>query len=178
MKRFARENLSKTFMGSVGWLFADLLLALSMLFLLANTISLPKPPLVHAQKPTAKATSTLKPTPTPPPHLEQNYHPFTITIDPNKLFSNDAGERNAVIQQVEAQQFLNNRHAGLIVAYGGAPTDNDIGTAFKISDAIYGILLDLGKHDPTFSGVARYKHLYTLGASPTTVEIDIFLFAQ
>lgn len=174
MRRFAREDLRKTFMGSIGWLFADLLLALSMLFLLANTVSLPKPPLVHAQKATATAT----PTPTPPPHLEQNYHPFTVTVDPNKLLSNDPGERNSVIQQVKVQQFLKNRRAGLIIVYGGAPTDNDIGAAFQISDAISSILLNLGKYDPTFSGVARYKHLYTLGASPTTVEIDIFLFAQ
>lgn len=67
MKKRRREDLKKTFMGAAGWLFADLLLALAMLFLVANTISLTKPPIVHAQ---AKHKTT--PKPAPPPYAWSN----------------------------------------------------------------------------------------------------------
>ena len=165
-----REDLQKTFMGSAGWLFADLLLALAMLFLIANTIS--QPP-VQARKPTATPTATAA----PPLRLEQGYHRFSITIDPAKLLNNDVSERNAVIQQVKGQTFLHNRSAGLIIIYGGAPTTADIGTALNVANAVYSILIDLGKHDPTFGRVSKYDPLYLLGGDPTVMKLDIFLFA-
>lgn len=173
MKRRAREDLKKTFMGSAGWLFADLLLALAMLFLVANTISLPKPPRVTTHTTKAKATST----PLVPLRLEQGYHRFSITIDPNRILNNDTGEINSVIQQVKAQTFLHNRSAGLIIVYGGAPTTNDIGTAMDIANTIYSILINLGKHNATFARVSKYDPLYLLGGDPTIVKLDIFLFA-
>lgn len=173
MKRRVREDLKKTFIGSVGWLFADLLLVLAMLFLIANTISQPKLPVAHAEKPKAKPTVTVA-----PPRLEQAYHRFSITIDPNRLLNKDVNERNAVIQQVRAQKFLHNRNAGLVIVYGGAPTTADIGTATNIANTVYAILKDLGKHDATFARVSTYDPLYVLGGSLQMVNLDIFLFAQ
>jgi hypothetical protein len=170
MKRSTRGDLKSAFMGSAGWLFADLLLALAMLFLIANTVSLPKPPIILKPKP--------DPTAIPPPRLEQNYHRFSITIDPNRLSSQDPGERDAVIQQIKVQTFLQNRNAGLVIVYGGAPTTSDIPTAQGSANTIYDILIGLGKHDPTFARVVRYDPLYLLGYSKTAATLDIFLFAQ
>ena len=172
MKKRGREDLKKTFMGSAGWLFADLLLALAMLFLVANTISLTKPPIVHAQT-KHKAT----PKPTTPLRLEQHYHRIFITIDRNNLLNNDPNERNIIIQQVKAQKFLRNRQAGLIIAYNGAQNTDDIGTATSVANTVYSILLAQGKHDPTFAKVSQYDALYVLGGNTTLVTLDIFLFA-
>jgi hypothetical protein len=172
MKKRKREDLKKTFMGSAGWLFADLLLALAMLFLVANTISLPKPPVVHAA-----AKRKAAPTPIVPLRLEQHYHRILIIIDRTSLSNNDPGERNAIIRQVKAQKFLHNRQAGLIIAYNGASTTDDIGTAFAVDNAVYSILIDQGKHDPTFAKVSQYDPLYILGGNTAIVTLDIFLFA-
>ena len=169
MKKRAREDLKKTFMGSAGWLFADLLLALAMLFLVANTIPLPNisPPVIP------KATAT----PPVPLRLEQHYHRISITIDRTNLMNNDPGERNAIIQQIKAQKFLHNRQAGLIIAYNGAQNIDDIGNATSAANAVYAILINQGKHDPTFAKVSQYDALYILGGDPTIVTLDIFLFA-
>lgn len=176
MKSRSREDLKKSFMGSAGWLFADLLLALAMLFLIANTVAQPKPPsLVHA-KATATATATAKAF--LPLRLEQSYHRFSITIDPNRLLSNDPAEETHVMQQVKSQSFLHNRSVGLVIVYGGAPTTNDIGTANSIANDVYSILIDMGKHDATFGRVSKYDPLYLLGGDPTVVKLDMFLFAS
>lgn len=172
MKNRSGEDLKKSFMGSAGWLFADLLLALAMLFLIANSVSQPKP-IVHIT-PTATATATATAL---PPRLEQNYHRFSITIDPGKLLNNDPAEKANVIRQVKAQSFLHNRTVGLVIVYGGAPTVNDISTATSIADNIYSILIGLGKHDTTFGQVSKYDPLYLLQGDPTVVKLDMFLFA-
>jgi hypothetical protein len=44
MSRQVRDDLRGPFIVSAGWLFADMLLALAVLFLAADTISFPKPP--------------------------------------------------------------------------------------------------------------------------------------
>ena len=113
-----------------------------------------------------------------PPRLEQGYHRFSITIDPNALLNNDPNEQKHVIQQVKAQGFLHGRSAGLVIVYGGAPTTNDISTATSIANAVYSILLGLGKHDTTFARLSKYDPLYLLGGDPTIVSLDIFLFSQ
>ncbi len=172
MKSRVREDLRKPFTGLVGWLFADLLLALAMLFLIANTVSLPEP------LTKSKATPTAHPTVESPLRLEQGYHRFSILIDPHRLLNNDNSERNIVIQQVKAQVFLHNRSVGLVIVYGGAPTTADIKTAITIANTIYGMLIDLGKHDPTFLRISKYDPLYLLGGVTTVVKLDIFLFAQ
>jgi hypothetical protein len=180
MNRRVREELKGTFTASAGWLFADMLLVLTMLFLASTSFVLPKPP--STPTPTIvtpdPTLTTMTPTPTPAPHLEQNYHRFKIQVDPNGLLQNNPNATNAVIQQVTAQPFLRGRQAGLMIAYGGAPDDSQIGRAEDIANRVYNILQNLGKHDSTFANVSRYDPLYLLGGVPNVVTIDIFLFAQ
>ncbi len=164
-----REDLRKSVLVSTGWLFADLLLALAMLFLAVNTVSQPE---------SLKVMAKPSPTAVPPQRLEQNYHTFIITIDRNKLLGNDSGEKSAIVNQVQGQKFLRGRSAGLIIVYGGAPTINDMGTALNIARVVYATLLNFGKRNATFAKVSAYNPLYLLGADLSKVQIDVFLFAK
>lgn len=176
MKLFG-EDRKDTFVVAVGWLFADLLLALAMLFLAANTIGIHPPPTPPPVTPVPTRVA-IRPSPTSIPHLEQTFHRFTINIDPNGLLSGSQSAINAVIQQVEGQLFLKKRRAGLAIVYGGAPDDSQIGRAENIANKVYNILHDLGKHNKTFTNISQYDPLYLLGGNSNTITIDIFLFAQ
>jgi len=175
MKRSPREEFKGSFIFSAGWLFADMLLALAMVFLAANTFAVRPPPAIPpTPTPTPKATAT----PRTPPRLEQGYHRFTITVDSNGLLNNNPNASNDVIRQVKAQGFLRGRRVGLIIVYGGAPGVNQIGQAETIANKVYDILLNLGRHDLTFANTSRYDPLYILGGNINSVSIDIFLFAR
>ncbi|HZS77636.1 MAG TPA: hypothetical protein VFA41_13575 [Ktedonobacteraceae bacterium] len=165
-----------SFAGSIGWLFADMLLVLTILFLASNTF-IQTHATTHAQaKPSPVVTP--KVTPTSVPHLELKYHRVVISVDSNGLLNNNPNASNDVIRQVKGQGFLRGRRVGLIIVYGGAPGVNQIGQAETIANKVYGILLNLGRHDPTFANTSRYDPLYVLGGNVNSVSIDIFLFAR
>lgn len=171
--RNRREGRSFS-MGFIGWLFADMLLALAMLFLIANTIGSPPKP---KPKPTPTPTKVIvKPTPTPLPRLELKFHEFTINIDPNGLQNNDPQAVASVKQQVRRQGILQGRSVGLVIAYGGAPGDSDIPMALSIASKIYNILKSLGQEGFAFSRASYYNPLYLLGGTNTVVTLDIYLF--
>lgn len=163
---------------SVGWLFADLLLVLAMLFLVANTITTVKP------KPTPTPIAGITPTPTPSPtptpvlRLETTYQQFAITIDYNGLLANSQSAINNAKQQIQAQQLLNGRNVGLAIVYGGAPTQGDIGTAQNIARKIYDVLRTLGKEGFAFTKASYYDPLYVLGSNLQSVVIDVYLFIK
>src|SRR5579859_1550016 len=98
-KKTFKNNIKLSFTLSAGWLFADLLLALAMLFLAANTIGIKPPPPSPTPNPVTP-TATTAPTPTPLPRLELNFHEFHIVVDPVGLLNNSEGALNAVKQQV------------------------------------------------------------------------------
>lgn len=174
MNRPFRRDRKGPLIVAAGWLFADMLLALAMLFLAANTLAVHPPPLPSVV-PTHPAVTA---TPTPAPYLEQTFHRFKIAVDASGLLSGSQSARNAVAQQVQAQSFLQGRKAGLAIVYGGAPNDSQIVRAEDIANKVYDILHDLGKRNETFTNISRYDPLYLLGGNSNTVTIDIFLFAQ
>lgn len=177
MKKPFKEDQKGTYVVAAGWLFADMLLALAMLFLAANTIGIHPPPLPPpATRVPTHIAATI--TPTPVPHLEQKFHRFKINVDANGLLNGSQSAGNAVLQQVTAQSFLRGHRAGLAIIYGGAPGDSQIGMAENIANKVYDILHNLGKRNATFTNMSRYDPLYLLGGSSNTVTIDIFLFAQ
>ncbi len=154
-----------------GWLFADLLLALMMIFLVASTVGIYTPP----PKPSHRT-----PTPTPPilPRLELNFHRFTINIDPGGLLNGTPSEIDDIKSQVRAQTFLKGRSAGLVIVYGGAPGDSDISTALDIAGKVYGVLGILGKEGFVFTRASHYDPLYLFGGNLAIVTIDVYLFAK
>jgi hypothetical protein len=163
-----------------GWLFADLLLALAVIFLAANTVGIkPKPIPTPTPRPIVSPTPTQTPTPTPEPRLDFAYHRITLTnVDFNGLLNNSSSAINDVEQQLRSQNVLHGRSVGLAIVYGGAPTDGDITQAFAISDKVYAILRSLGHSNFAFQRASYYDHLYVLGNDPGTVVIDVFLFKQ
>lgn len=166
-----RDNSSIT----VGWLFADLLLALAMIFLIANTIN-SAPKVVAKVKPTPTITPT--PTPTPIPRLETHYKRIIIQIDANGLLQGDENAVNQAKQEIRSQQVLQRHNVGLVIVYGGAPTVNDITSAKAIASKMYDIMRSLGKEHFAFSKASYYDPVYDLGTDTNEITIDIFLFVE
>src|SRR5258707_2788410 len=112
-----------------GWLFADLLLALTVIFMAAQP-AFPKP----LPTPTPKIA---KPTPTLPPHLEKNFREVKITnVDFNGLQKNSSSAVQHIERAINGNPALQGREAGLVIVYDGAPTDADIQDAFTIGKAV------------------------------------------
>lgn len=149
-----------------GWLFADMLLAIMMIFIVASTTSVTILPKTN-------------PTPTPKVllRLELKFHRFSLHVDPNGLLKNAPSAIADVKSQVKSQAFLKGRSVGLVIVYCGAPGDADIVTALTIADKVYAVLLSLGKHGFAFSRASVYDPLYIFGGDLATVTIDVFLFA-
>src|SRR5947209_782920 len=124
-----------------GWLFADLLLALVVIFLAANTVGVkPQPIPTPTPTPTPTATATPTPTPTPTaitptplPRLELSKNRVIVSIDANGLLNNTPGAINDLKQKIRAQALLRGRTAGLVIAYGGASDVTQVSRAQAIA---------------------------------------------
>lgn len=172
-KKTLGESIRGSFSMSAGWLFADLLLVLAMLFLAANTMGIHPPP------PPAQIT----PTPTPQKvqaQLEQGYRRFVVHVDKTAFLKNDSHAINSVKQQIAGQSFLQGRSVGLIVAYGTVSPDDSSGcqSAYTVAGKVYDLVRQLGQNNPTFSKVVDYSPLCNVRADVNQITIDIFLFTQ
>src|SRR5947208_2448124 len=102
-----------------GWLFADLLLALTIIFLSANTGGV-KPKPTPTPIPTSIPTPTPTPTPTPAPSLDFTYQTITLdNIDYTGLLSDSQQVKDDLKQRIRGYSFLQGRSVGLAIAYGG-----------------------------------------------------------
>jgi|SRR5579875_939510 hypothetical protein len=185
MNRRVKEDLKGTFMSSVGWLFADMLLVLTMVFLASTAFVIPKPP----AKAVSRATATAKPTVTPTiAHLDKTPCDFVLTgLDYNGLLKNPPGASaiKSAMQKVKAQPCLVKRQAhqaGLVLAFGGAQAPNGALTpnvgqqiASRIDDVVLPRLGDQD-HFVFFKGTV-YNAYHDLGSPYGTVELVIYLFA-
>lgn len=163
-----------------GWLFADLLLALVVIFLAANTLGIKLQP-TPTPTPGVTPTPTLSlPTPTPTPQrLDFKYHRISLqNVDYNGLLANSQSAINTVEQMIRSQPSLQGQSVGLAIVYGGAPTDNDISQAYAIADKVRGILQTLGQQGFAFQRASYYDPLYRLGDIPGDVVIDVYLFKK
>ncbi len=132
-----------------GWLFADLLLGLAMLFLVASPgapavpTPTPTPTLTPTSTPTPRPTSTLTPTLTPTPTstptevipptpvptrpgVELAPREATLVTNADVLLGPDGpakdAERLQLRQQIWSQyQSLSNRRAGFVISFGNHP---------------------------------------------------------
>lgn len=158
-----------------GWLFADMLLALFVIFLSANTVGVKPQPI-----PTPVPTVIPTPTPTPQPllRLELDKHHLRLAIDPNGLLSDSPGAQQSLEQEVQAQTFLQNRTVGLVIAYGNAADPSQIRTAQTLAQKVMHVLQVLGNQNFAFTRTSYYDPLYSLYNDPNFTEIDLYLFAQ
>lgn len=160
----------KMFGRSIGWLFVDLLLVLTMLFLAINTTGA-RPP-----------SPLLTPTPTTKPllHLEQKYHRFTIKVNRAALLKDDATTISSVKQQITSQTFLQGRSAGLIIVYGVATSTATCQSegAYTVATKVYNLVQQLSKSNATFSNVVNYDPSCKVKTDVNQIIIEIYLFAQ
>lgn len=174
MRRRFRLPLSDIFNVSAGWLFADLLLALAMVFLLANTVNTKPPP----TPPVVKKT-TVAPTATPLPQLELTAQKLTLTVDDAGLLNNSSDAISSVKQQVRSQMSsFKGRRAGFVLAYGGAPTDGDVQHAFAVASKVMSILQTFEPQKFIFIKTAYHDPLFRLGDDSTKVVLEIYLYKQ
>lgn len=155
-----------------GWLFADLLLALAVIFLAAQ------PPFPRPLAPTVIHSPTATPTPQTLARLELNAHSFTVHVNKAAFLSNDQAALNSVKQQIASQGFLQGRSVGLIIAYGTASADCQAERAYEMPPKVYALVQELGKSNPTFANTVSYGKLCNLRSDVNQIGIDIFLFAQ
>jgi hypothetical protein len=157
-----------------GWLFADLLLALMVIFMAAQPpIPKPIPP-----TPTPTFTPAATPTPTQEPRLDFNFQRITLSgVDYNGILNNTPSAVNSMEQAINNHAVLNNRSVGLVIVYDGAPSDPDIQEAQTIGQAVIDkVLKVMGRQGPLFQRASYYNPIYLLGADHGTVVLDIYLF--
>ncbi len=178
MRPYNKRNLrDMTILG--GWLFADLLVALMVIFMAAQP-AFPKI-IPRTVTPTLTPTVTTTPTPTPAPRLDFNYHRFRMdTVDYAGILANKPSAVQAVEQYINSQSLLRNRSAGLVIVYDGASTDADQGDALIIAQAVMdNVLKVMGRQQGgLFQRASYYTPVYLFGPGHSTVVIDIYLFQQ
>jgi hypothetical protein len=170
--RNSEETRSSSAFASAGWLFADLLLVLAMLFLAANTMGIHPPP------PEAKATPT--PTPSPTPHalaaLDPTIHSFSFHVNVDDLLNDRPAATQIVKDTFKNQKFIKNRKAGMMLVYPTCSLGKDV--YYRVVSKITAIVQNLGSTDQAYSAVIAYHPLCNDIADQTSITIEILLFYQ
>lgn len=179
--------------GGAGWLFADLMLALAVAFLVADTVGTPPPPsqqrAVHHRPaptpaPTTPAPATPTPTPSaspPGPALDLGYITVTLTVDPAGLQAGSARAEASVRTQIARIGGLADRRVGLVLLFAGDPDpDNpaDYNAAIGLDRKMARVLTGLSINGGEAFQVAVYRNFANYGAQPDRVELNIYLFRR
>lgn len=177
---------------SIGWLFAELLLGIALVFLISSpgAIIPPKPTPTFVLSATPTPTRPPVPTATPHPYLSTKYVTISVTgPDMRGLINNSnpstvAYFKNAVLQQLQSilaqGQPLAKECAGVVIPYGGEPALG--GSSIDIGNAMTSILTSLGKGSDThwaFFKLAVY-HPPLILVDPVagygTVKMEVYVF--
>ncbi len=169
-----------TVFGNTGWLFADLLLALALAFLLATTFGAPsqstarvKP---HLPKPTSTTIKPKKPKPPgqPQPALDLKYVTVPLNIDPGDISA------SAIRQTILSDSQLKGRRAGLVLLFAGGPDPN--GTQWEqIDNQVWSILQAMNKATSQFKAtplfdVAVSQQFWNGQLALNQVKLEVYLF--
>lgn len=154
-----------------GWLFADLLLVLSIVFLVAAQPWRPMP---------TKASTAATPTPKPLAICGVAKYPQTIYVrsaDPSGLLAaNGVGIRSFQSTLLHsALQKNRTRVAGLVEVFGGGTVDNGTQLATSAIQAMRGLT-----HSGFVfaSGTAYFRPLWNGRLPSDTLEVDVFYLVQ
>lgn len=139
-------DLGHTLFGGTGWLFADLMLALAAIFLVANTVGFLTPSKSHhaGQEPTPTPHPTKSPRPKPV-GLNPDYLSLAVPVTPASVRSAGQPAITRLIKDVNKQltaRDLSNRRVGFVIvlAYGADdPADQDqaVATARTVVHALH-----------------------------------------
>ncbi|MEO6087694.1 MAG: hypothetical protein ABIQ18_31745 [Umezawaea sp.] len=180
-RRRAERDPGNAVFGSIGWLFADLMLALALAFIVAVTAAPPLPPDAQA-KPVPTTTtppSTTTTTPTQPtgPALELGPVKLELPIDAAALLDGDAGTAQVLRDRVRADPRLAGRRAGLVMTFGGTGGSSqgaNVTRGLEIAAKVNGVLGELGAQGFVFDSTV-YRSFISLG-SPDALSMDVYLF--
>lgn len=167
-------NSGHSMFGGTGWLFADLLLALALVFLLATTVGnkIPNPTPTPTVHPTPKPTSTKPKKQQPVLQLDPVSITFTIA-DPTGLADGSpaaiAAVRNTILQKTSG---IKKRSAGIVLLFGG----NQYGTEYQIDDGVESALKSLSSTGSVFHQETRYRSFLNIGDADQ-FSMDVYLFA-
>ncbi len=99
-----------------------------------------------------------------------------MTIADVDAFLTGSSQDNDLKQQLRNQSVLRGRSVGLALVYGGDPSCADPTQAYHIADNIYNLLRSLGQEGFAFQRASYYDDLCWIGAQPSQVHIDVYLF--
>lgn len=168
---------------TVGWLFAELLLGIAMVFLISSPGAIKPPP------PTPTPVTPTVPPPTPTLHPYLSTSPVTVVVsgvDVNGLINNDAAAirrfQNLVITQLKSAKFqkqpLIGQCAGLVIPYGGEPTigGNSIPIGGAMTRALRSLAVDSSKHGQFFKLAVYHDPLIWVGQPYGKVKLELYVF--
>ncbi|MEU8147470.1 hypothetical protein [Nonomuraea sp. NPDC048901] len=175
--RGGRREPGNLVFGTIGWLFADLMVALVMAFLVATTVGVKKP---EASPPEPSPTATPMPTPTPTvePGIEQR--PVKVTLQRVDWVGLLAGSKAAqadLERKVRAKEQLKDRRAGVVLAFGGGGAQ-DRGRAENIARKANAVFKKLGKQDFSVFHETVFVPYVDYYASMSTVSLSVYMFKQ
>ena len=168
-------NADHSFFGGTGWLFADLMVALAVVFLVATTVGFPAPP---------KSAAAHHPAPKKPaakhPQAALDLNPVTITVtnlDYNGLLSNSPAAINSVRIAILGNASVRSRRAGLVLLFDGANAQDPSGQrlALTVDGEVQRILRNLAAQNILFQ-VAVYRNFLDLAKLPSDFKMDVYLF--
>lgn len=160
---------------NVGWLFADLLLALAVIFLIANASgSIASPPKAPTPTPPPPPTPTAVP---PPPPSTPNYFEFKIAFDDLALAGGNGSTAAEVRSKIEDNlKAYASCDAVLVLVYGGTPSlDTGSGRAYAAATAVIGQLHTVGKAGFVFKK-AQYHPPFLFKSPYGIVMIQVYFF--
>jgi hypothetical protein len=170
--RLAGRNSGEAVFGTIGWLFADLMFALAMTYLVATTMGAP---LLPEPEPTASPSASASASPTPEPVLELAPVSIRLTsVNWRGLLANDPRAIRALQDRVRSHPGLKDRRAGLVLTFGGASGGNTA-RALQIAGRANAALAGLGRERVIFRGTV-YRPFLSLASPPSTLTIDVYLF--
>lgn len=180
-RRRAERDPGNAVFGSIGWLFADLMLALALSFIVAVTAATPQPP----ENATAQETTTTTTPPSPTTTTTKNTGPalelepvkVELPIDAAALLGGDAGTVQGLRDRIRGDQRLAGRRAGLVMTFGGTGGSSlsaNVERGLSIANRVNGALGELGAEGFVFDATV-YRSFISLG-SPDALSMDVYLF--
>jgi hypothetical protein len=162
------SQLGNSLFGGTGWLFADLMLAIAMAFLVANTVG------VHTPQHKHHKIRHHKVLPCHQPPIDRG-HPVkvTMTIDPAGIIAGAGRAQAHVRQKVESNSKLAGQRADIVLMYTGNAQGST--NAVDLDKKIKSILTGKGSQKSIFRD-ALFLPEQELDAEDTYSQLKIYLF--
>lgn len=177
-RRLAGRDSGNAVFGATGWLFADLMFALAMTYLVATTMGAPVVPEPDpTPSPSASASPSVSPSASPTPEPVLDLEPVRIpleSVDWRGLRARNPRAIRALQDRVRSDTRLKNRRAGMVLTFGGGlggNTDRAEEIATRANEALAG----LGR-EGVFLPDTVYRPFISHRSPPSKLTIEIYLF--